>query len=202
MGGLPACARPESPREKAGAGEVLALPHTDWLRHVLTVSGPADAVARFRAAALGAASIPWHLDLDHEEARLLAPMASAGVAARLLARELRDAIAAHHERVLAQIAQGGVCPLDLHRLIPVPEHVLRLGPNDPVSLRWLWAHWGTAQPLRHVRVLDRHADRRLRRTARFVLEFWSANWTPWRAIARLRQDWPLVFDIRPDYGDA
>jgi hypothetical protein len=33
------------------------------------------------------------------------------------------------------------------------------------------------------------------------MEFLSADWTPWQAIQRLRQDWsPLVFDVRPDYG--
>ena len=32
------------------------------------------------------------------------------------------------------------------------------------------------------------------------LGFWSADWTPWPAIARLRRDWPaLRFDIRPFY---
>src|SRR5271165_4140123 len=72
----------------------------DWLRTTLTVSGPATAVARFRRAANGTGGIPWHLDLDHEEARLLAPMAAAGIEARLLARDLRAVIAARHDRVL------------------------------------------------------------------------------------------------------
>ena len=32
------------------------------------------------------------------------------------------------------------------------------------------------------------------------LAFWSADWTPWRAIARVRQDWPtLRLDVRPIY---
>jgi site-specific recombinase XerD len=51
---------------------------TDWLLNRLTVSGPAAEVARFRAAARGTSAVPWSLDLDQEEARLLAPMASAG----------------------------------------------------------------------------------------------------------------------------
>jgi hypothetical protein len=56
---------------------------------------------------------------------------------------------------------------------------------------------------RHVRSLDRHADRRLPRTARFVVEFWSADWTPWQAIRQLRRDWSdLIFDIRPHYDDG
>jgi hypothetical protein len=51
-----------------------------------------------------------------------------------------------------------------------------------------------------VRVVDEGSDRRLRRVARAKIEFWSADWTPWQAIVRLRRDWPaLIFDIRPDY---
>ena len=82
----------------------------DWLRTSLTVSGPAAEVARFRDAARGTGAVPWHLDLDHEEARLLAPMAAAGLEARLLARELRDIIAARHERILAHLVTARPMP--------------------------------------------------------------------------------------------
>ncbi len=66
----------------------------------LTVSGPAGEGVRFRAAAGGTSGIPWHLDLDldHEEPRLLAPMAGQGPEAWALARELREVIAARHDR--------------------------------------------------------------------------------------------------------
>lgn len=186
-----------------GAGgdeDRLAPCDTDWLRNLLTVSGPAGEVARFRAAARGTGGIPWHLDLDHEEARLLAPMAAMGPAARALARELREVIAARHDRVRARWAAPGACPLDLHRLIPVPDRILQLGEDAPAARRWLWAQWGTHQGLRHVRVIEAHADRRLRRSARLVVEFHSADWTPWQAIRRLRRDWPrLILDVRPCY---
>ena len=73
--------------------------------------------------------------------------------------------------------------------------------HDPAARRWLWAHWGTTQPLRRVQVLEGEGDRRLRRSARVAFEFVSADWTPWPAIRRLRRDWPrLAFDVRPDYG--
>ncbi len=158
---------------------------------------------RFRAAALGTNAAPWALDLDAEEMRLLAPMASDGANARALARELRDAIAARHDRVLAHWAGPGTCPLDLHRLIPVPGAILALGEDDPGAQDWLRAHWGTTRPLRHVRIVADNADRRLRRSARLVLEFWSADWTPWQAILRLRRDWPgLVLAIEPRYDDG
>jgi len=174
----------------------------DWLRNILTVSGPAAAVARFRQAACGTGAIPWHLDLDHEEARLLAPMAAAGIEARLLARELREVIAARHERILALWAQPGCCPLDLHHLIPVPGPILQLGDDSPAARTWLWTHWGTMQPLRQVRIAAEQADRRLRRSARTDFEFRSADWTPWQAMIRLRRDWPaLIFDVRPQYDD-
>ncbi len=190
------------PVEARDADILAAFGDADWLRHTLAVTGPAARVAAFRTAARGAAAIPWQLDLEAEEARLLAPMVTEGPDARALARLLRRAVAAHHDRVLAQVARGGACPLDLHRLVPVPERVLALGPDDPAGDRWLWAHWGTLLPLRHVRVLD-DTDRRLRRSARVTFDFHAAQWPPWQALRRLRVDWPdLVFVMRPDYGDG
>ena len=179
----------------------VAPAHTDWLRNELTVSGPAGEVARFREAARGTSAIPWQLDLDHEEARLLAPMATLGPQARAVARELREVIAGQHEKVLTRWAEPGLCPLDLHRLIPVPDAILELGEDG--ARHWLWANWGTTQPLRKVRVRDEGGDGRLRRSSRVVYEFVSADWTPWQAIARLRRDWPrLSFAVRPCYDDT
>ena len=176
---------------EAADAAVLAPVDTDWLRHTLTLSGPAAEVAAFQLRARGPTAIPWHLDLDHEEMRLMA-------------RELRAQLAVHQERVLTAAAQpGGGCPLDLHRLVPIPHHLLMLGSDAPASRLWLWVHWGTLQPLRHVRALEHVADARLKRVARVAWEFWSADWTPWRAIARLRQDWPdLMFDVRPHYENG
>ncbi len=193
--------RPDGDRHEAiGRGETLALPHPDWLLNRLTISGPALDMARCRAAAPGTNAAPWHLDLDEEEARLFAPMATGGADAKVLARELREIIAARHDRVLAGWAGPGTCKLDLHRLVPIPDAILQLGEHDPAAQRWLWAHWGTTLPLRQVRVLDGLTDKRRRRAARVTIEFFSADWTPWQAIRRLRLDWPaLVFDIRPSY---
>jgi len=185
------------------AGGLLALPDPDWLLNRLTISGPAAVMARFLATAQGTNAAPWYLDLDREEEKLFAPMAAGGAEARSLARELREIIAARHDRVLAGWAGPGQCALDLHRLIPIPPHILQLGPDDPAALRWLWTHWGTTRPLRQVRALDGEQDRRLRRVARLIVEFRSADWTPWQAIRRLRQDWPaLIFSVQPVYGDG
>jgi hypothetical protein len=178
----------------------LAPAHTDWLRNRLTVSGPPSVLASFQDMARGTAGIPWHLDPDHEEARLLAPMATLGPEARALARELREVIAARHDRVTARWHERGTCPFDLHRLVPIPVSILALGYDAPTAHAWLRAHWGTTQPLRHVRLIEANADRRLRRSGRVVYEFVSADWTPWQAILRLRHDWPqLIFAVCPCY---
>ncbi len=152
--------------------------------------------------ARGTGGIPWQLDLDHEEARLFAPMASAGSDGRVLARQLREVIARRHDRLLARWREPGGCPFDLHRLLPIPEPVLQLGEDDPQAQNWLWAHWGTTR-LRAVRIREEGADRRLRRKAEIVYEFRSADWTPWRAVLRLRRNWPkLVLTVQPRYDDG
>ncbi len=187
---------------EASETDAATPPGTDWLLNLLTVSGPAGEVARFRQAARGTGGIPWQLDLDHEEARLFAPMATAGPDARELARQLREIIAARHDRVLSRWREPGGCPFDLHRLAPIPEHVLQLGEDDPQAQAWLRAHWGTTR-LRAVRIREEGADRRLRRKAEIVYEFRSADWTPWQAILRLRRDWPkLVLKLQPRYDDG
>jgi hypothetical protein len=119
-----------------------------------------------------------------------------------LARELREVIAAGHDRVLARWHEAGGCPLDLHRLIAIPYAILALCEDAPAARPWLWTHWGTLQPLRQVRVLDEIGDRRLRHSARVVFEFLSADWTPWKALRQLRHDWPmLVLGVDPRYGE-
>jgi hypothetical protein len=207
---MPSAARQTAQRrEGQGAAEPGAAPDPaersspDWLLHVLTVSGPAGAVARFRAAARGTGGVPWHFDLDHEAARLLAPMAAAGAEARMLVQHIRDVQAARHDRVLARWAERGSCPLDLHRLIPIPGHILALGEDDPAAQKWMRTHWGTTRMLRAVRIKADNADRRLRRKAEIVVEFRSADWTPWQAVIRLRRDWPkLVITVQPRYDDV
>ena len=65
----------ESGQEGQGAfGEAVganrdAPAGTDWLLNLLTVSGPAGEVARFRDVARGTGGVPWYLDLDHPPLR-------------------------------------------------------------------------------------------------------------------------------------
>ena len=190
--------------------EMLAPVHTDWLRHLLTVSGPAEPMSRFRAAAAGPGVIPWVLDLAGMEEDWLLQLAAPAdekpaislSGARILARRLREATAANHAAALERLATDRRCPFDLHRLVPVPPSVLALGPEDAGALAWLWSHCGTMRALRRVRALPGMADGRSTRTDRLGIEFWSADWSPWRALARLRRDWPvLIFDLRPQYAD-
>jgi hypothetical protein len=189
----------------------LALPHTDWLRHDLVVSGPAADVAALRGAAAGAGAIPWaYPDLDRWEedqvhALVQPPDRSVGLsptAARVLARQLRSAVETHHQRVLAA-AGTTPCPFDLHAIVPVPRDILQRGPDDPASHAWLQTNWGTTRLLRDVRHGTDPAVRRQRRPARLHIQFWAADWTPWPVFVVLRERYrTLTFDVRPEYGDG
>ena len=128
--------------------------------------------------------------------------------AHVFAGQLRDAVARRHALAVARVGQSGACPFDLHALIPIPDALLRGGPDDPSALAWLWGNWGTTQSLRHVAVDSAGQHERRQdvssageRTVSFT--FWSADWTPWRALLQLRQRWPaLRFDLRPSYRQS
>jgi len=195
----------------SGIDAALRLRNTDWLHHRLTVSGPAGDLADFRTAAAGAGIIPWHLDLDRMAEDffhlLVAPPAPQQrtlslAGARIVADQLRAAVARRHGLAVARVGRSAACPFDLHALIPVPGEVLRLGPDHGQALDWLWAQWGTSQPLRQVAVDDvAGVDGRWRPgEGAFQLVFWSADWTPWAALAAIAARWPaLRFDVRPTY---
>jgi hypothetical protein len=195
----------------------LRLAHTDWLHHRLTISGPAGDLVAFRKTAAGAGTVPWRLDLDRTEEDLFHLLVSPPppqqrtlslAGARILARQLRDAVALRHELAVARVGRSRACPFDLHALVPVPEDVLRLGPDDPDSLAWLWEHWGTTRELRQVAEtgsidpdLPLGSAPPESGTESFCVNFVSADWTPWRALAQFATDWPaLHVDIRPIYG--
>jgi hypothetical protein len=190
----------------------LRLAHPDWLYHRLTITGPKAALAAFRAAAAGAGVIPWHLDLDRiaEDCfhLLAAPppphqrsLSLAG--ARVVAGQLRAAVARRHDLAVSRVGFSRACPFDLHTLVPVPAAILRRGPDDPVSLQWLWTHWGTTRELRHVVAATAAAatSRQGKPEAGLGetrISFWSADWSPWRALARIAAAFPaLRFDLRP-----
>ena len=197
---------------RAGAGTPMRLAHTDWLHHHLVVTGPADALAEFQADASGAGTIPWQLDGDRMAEDLFHLLVSPPApqrrrlsltGARELARQLREAVELRHAAACARVGHSRACAFDLHALMPVPPDILGLGPDGPGALAWLWAHWGTTASLRHVAVAPAQVLRTPlpAGTATMTISFWSADWTPWRALAAVRARWPtLYFDIRPTYG--
>ncbi|KAA2212521.1 hypothetical protein [Teichococcus oryzae] len=179
-------------------------PDPDWLYHHFEAAGAEAELARFRAAAAGSGLVPWQLDLprlqeDWLHLMLSAPPQTRGISlegARILAEQLREAVAAQQERARSLIGQSTACPLDLHALFPVPPEILALGPDHPEARSWLWREWGTPRPLRHVREA-RSTGGALR------LRFWSADWSPWQALLRLRQRFPtLRFTLRPVYEEG
>lgn len=215
----PASRRSTAPDCGPGDGAApLRLVHTDWLYHRLRVTGPATDLAGLRTAAAGAGTIPWQRDGDRMEedlfhllvapptpaAALRPPQRTLSVTgARILAGQLRAAAAQRQALAVARVGSSRACPFDLHALVPVPAAVLACGPDDPAALAWLWQHWGTTHPLRHVAAdLDAAAARgRLPPgEAAWAVTFWSADWTPWRALAQIQARWPaLRFDTSPRY---
>lgn len=189
----------------------LRLPHPDWLHHRLVVTGATEAVADFQTAARGAGTIPWQLDLDRVEEDLfyllVAPPAPqrrrlSVAGAHVLAGQLRVAVELRQDAATTRVGRSLACPFDLNARVPVPPDILRLGPDHPGALAWLWAHWGTTNALRHVATEPAPALRTKlpASSATIQLTFWSADWTPWRALAAVAAHWPaLRFDICPTY---
>ena len=204
-------------RGEQGSGEVLRLANPDWLYHHLAITGPAEVLARFRAAAAGPGVIPWHFDLDGAQEDLfhllVAPPAPhprvlSAAGARIVAAELHDAMERQRALALARVGRSRACPFDLHALLPVPDAVLALGPDHPDALTWLWEHWGTTQSLRRVETIPAPRSRvclpeeaaSAPGQGALHLSFWSADWTPWRALAHLAEAWPaLRFQVQPLY---
>lgn len=205
---------PLSDPQPEEAGPPLWLAHTDWLHHRLTISGPEGTIAALRASGAGAGVIPWQLDLDRMAEdwfhRLLAPsdgtpgrLGAAG--ARILAAQLREAVERRHQLALSHVGRSRACAFDLHALLPVSDAILRLGPDHPQALAWLWRHWGTTQALRHVTAVPGQPKRSAAAVGQGIwhLRFWSADWTPWRALATLADRWPtLHFEAKPTYDEA
>ena len=192
----------EGPPPSSTPKNILCLPSPEWLPHVLTVSGPAEDLAAFRRAAAGPGVIPWATDYDRLEedwvnALLTPPPSERGISvegARILAGQLRERIEQQDQRA-AEAALGNLaCPLDLHALVPVPLRILRLGPDDPAAIAWLWEHWTTTWPLRGVEAVEPVQDMAalLEGHGAAGYRFWSADWAPWKALVAIRSRWPSI----------
>ena len=131
-----------------------------WLSHHLTISGPAESVADFAAAARGSGVTPWQLDAAdiREDIFVRAVSQPAGrrtlsvEGCRILAQQFAERVIARQARAAALVGHSQACPFDLHVLLPVPEAILMLGLTHPEALAWLAAHWGTTERLRQVAV--------------------------------------------------
>ena len=184
-----------------GGQKILCLPSPEWLPHLLTVSGPVTDLAAFRRAAAGPGVIPWVMDYDRLEedwvnALLTPPPSERGISvegARILAGQLRERIERQDQQV-AEAAFGGLtCPLDLHALAPVPSRILRLGPDDPAAVAWLWGNWTTTWALRGVEEIEAgHGVRLPDGHDALCYRFWSADWAPWKALVAIRSRWPSL----------
>ncbi len=144
----------------------------------------------------------WFLRLVHPDRRELSL-----TGARTLAGQLREAVERRQALAVSRVGRSHVCPFDLHALVPVPTTILRLGPDHPDALAWLWQHWGTTDCLRHVVASEPGGNETQAGSAQeghiLRLRFWSADWTPWQALERIRAEWPLLrFDVRPEYGTS
>jgi hypothetical protein len=164
-----------------------------WAPGALTVSGASDAVTAFIAAAEGPGITPWQEDdaLLEEDAfhrALAVPLARRGLsveACRQLARQYREAVAGHRARAAAwgqSAASRQACPLDLHRLLPVPTAVLAHGAADPAALAWCRVQWGVTQ-IRRVE--------RLSIPQGATYRFWALGGAELR-LERLARLWPAL----------
>jgi hypothetical protein len=216
---LPEALPPQAkPRGRRPASLTRAAPFTagtapDWLYHHLTVSGLAETVATFAAAARGAGVTPWQLDFAAiEEGIFVRAISRPAIrekqlsveGCRILARQFRERIELRQARAAALVGQSLACPFDLHALLPVPAAILQLGPSDPVALAWLAAHWGITDRLRQVAVRpNATTGRRLRRTHAVIgYGFFTDGETPHTAITHLTERWPeLRFRLMPRPAD-
>jgi hypothetical protein len=184
----------------------------DWLYHHLTISGPAETANNFAAAARGSGVIPWQLDFAAIEEDVFVRAVSQPArdrkltveGCRILARQFRERVEAHHARAAALVGRCLACPFDLQVLLPVPDAVLELGSAHPTALAWLAAHWGVKDRPRQVTLrAQATAGRRLPRGHTVIgYGFFTAGETPNAAIARLGQDWPaLRFSLMPCPSD-
>jgi len=185
----------------------------NWLYHHLTISGPAEVVATFAAAARGAGVTPWQLDFAAIEEDVFARAVSQPAirdkhltvaGCRILARQFRERVEVRQARAAALVGQSLACPFDLHALLPVPADVLQRGPSDPAALAWLAKHWGISDRLRQVAVRPAATTgRRLRKSHAVIgYGFFTFGETPYAAITRLGERWPgLRFRLVPRPAD-
>jgi hypothetical protein len=183
-----------------------------WLFHHLTISGPAETVERFAAAARGSGVTPWQVDYAALEDDIFVRAVSQPASrrnltvegCRILARQFRDKVEAHQACAAALVGRSVACAFDLHMLLPVPPAILLLGPDHPDALAWLAQHWGVTERLRQVCLRPQaSAGRRLPRSHAVVgYGFFTRGETPQAAVDSIAAGWPgLRFVLAPRPAD-
>lgn len=122
---------------------------------------------------------------------------------RILARQFRERVEAHQARAAALVGNSVRCPFDLHRLLPVPEPILALGPTHPAALAWLAVHWGTER-VRQVELRGKATMGRRLPNGHAVMGygFFTLGGTPRPAIDVIAARWPaLRFVLQPRPAD-
>lgn len=187
-----------------------SVAHTEWLPFRLTVSGPAENVTAFAAAAEGPGVTPWHVDFAGMQEDVFHRLASlyprsgrlSLEGCRVFAAQLRERAEDRHRQVLVAAEGSRARPLDLHALLPVPAATLALGPDHPDARHWLRTYWGTEE-LRRVERLPVPAARRPKGQTEVRFGFFAADSAPAVAVRRLAKAWPgLRLELRPAAGHA
>jgi hypothetical protein len=113
---------------------------------------------------------------------------------RILARQFRERVEAHHARAVALVGCSFACPFDLHTLLPVPAAILQLGPTHPAALSWLATHWGITDRLRQVVIRQKATTGRRLPQAHAVIGygFFTHGETPRAAIDACEKRWPAL----------
>jgi hypothetical protein len=208
----PTRAKPRGRRPASVTRAATPATAPDWLYHHLTISGPAECLQEFVAAARGSGITPWQLDCAAIEedvfVRAVAQPAShrnlTVEGCRILARQFREKVEMRQARAAALVGHSFLCAFDLHALLPVPQSILSLGPSDPAALAWLAAHWGITDRLRQVAVRDNASTGRRLKQGHAVIGygFFTDGETPHAAIGQLEQRWPgLRFVLAPRPAD-
>jgi hypothetical protein len=200
---------PKKPRGRRPAGWSWGEAETDvdFVYCELTITGPAAEVERFAGVARGSGVIPWQLDFDTIEEDIFNLAVSPAPAqrrltvagCRLLARQFRERVEARQAKAAALVGNSLACPFDLQTLLPLPHHILRLGPAHSDSLAWLRRHWGPPEGLRKVAALEKpRPGKRLPADNAIVgYGFFSRERPPTAAIETIATSWPpLTFRLR------
>jgi hypothetical protein len=208
----PTKAKPRGRRPASVTRAATPATAPDWLYHHLTISGPAEIVEKFAAAARGAGVTPWQLDFAAIEEDIfvravLQPASHRNLTVegcRILARQFRERVEMRQARAAELVGKSVACPFDLHALLPVPASILHLGPTHPDARAWRAAHWGITDRLRQVVVRDNASTgRRLKRGHAVIgYGFFTDGETPYAAIGQFEKRWQaLRFRLQPRPAD-